>query len=122
MQKSKTKPNSKMVANQLGVLPQEVVWNNLRISKAEHLGRWAIATAFITVMIIFWAIPVAFVGAISQINYLTGLLPFLNFINKIPQVILGVVTGLLPVVLLAVLMALVPIICRCTYSRCYIPP
>jgi hypothetical protein len=117
MQKSKTKPNSKMVANQLGVLPQEVVWNNLRIGKAEHWGRWAIATAFISVMIIFWAIPVAFVGAISQINYLTGLLPFLNFINKIPQVILGVVTGLLPAVLLAVLMSLVPIICRCTYSR-----
>jgi hypothetical protein len=117
MQKRKTKPNSKMVASQLGVLPQEVVWNNLRIGKAEHLGRWAVATSFITVMIIFWAIPVAFVGAISQINYLIKLLPFLSFINKIPQAILGVVTGLLPVVLLAVLMALVPIICRCTYPR-----
>lgn len=112
MQKRKTKPNSKMVARQLGVLPHEVVWNNLRIGTAEHLVRWAATTAFITVMIVFWAIPVAFVGAISQINYLTELLPFLSFINQIPQAILGVVTGLLPVVLLAVLMSLVPIFCR----------
>lgn len=57
MQKKKTKPNAKMAARQLGVLPGEVVWNNLRIGTAEHKVRWAAATAFITVMIIFWAIP-----------------------------------------------------------------
>jgi hypothetical protein len=57
MQHRKTKPNSKMAARQLGVLPQEVVWNNLRIGTAEHWGRWAIATGIITVMIIFFAIP-----------------------------------------------------------------
>jgi len=57
MQKRKTKPNSKMAARQLGVLPQEVVWKNLRIGTAEHWVRWLLATAFITVMIVFWAIP-----------------------------------------------------------------
>ncbi|KAF2705259.1 DUF221-domain-containing protein [Pleomassaria siparia CBS 279.74] len=112
MQKRKTKPNSKMHAAQLGVHPDEVVWNNLGISTTMHWLRWIAATAFITVMIIFWAIPVTFVGAISQVNYLVQLLPFLSFINKIPTVILGVVTGLLPVVALAILMALVPIVCR----------
>jgi hypothetical protein len=40
----------------------------------------------------------------------------LSFINDIPKVVLGVVTGLLPVVLLAVLMALVPIVCRCKFK------
>jgi uncharacterized membrane protein len=57
--------------------------------------------------------PVAVVGIISNVNYLTENVPFLRWINDIPSVILGVVTGLLPTVLLAVLMALVPIICRC---------
>jgi hypothetical protein len=57
MQNRKTKPNSKMTARQLGVLPQEVVWNNLRIGVPEHWVRWIAATAFITVMIIFFAIP-----------------------------------------------------------------
>ncbi|KAL1610149.1 phosphate metabolism protein 7 [Paraconiothyrium brasiliense] len=112
MQKRKTKPNSKMSARQLGVLPQEVVWNNLRIGTAEHWIRWIAATAFVSVGIIFFAVPVAVVGIISNINYLTKTFTWLSWINSIPSVILGVVTGLLPVIMLAVLMALVPIICR----------
>jgi hypothetical protein len=55
---------------------------------------------------------VAFVGLISNINYLADRFTWLEWILKIPQVILGVITGLLPAVLLAVLMALVPIVCR----------
>lgn len=112
MQNRKKKPNSKLQARQLGVLPQEVVWGNLRISPPEHLARWAAATAFISVMIIFFAIPVAFVGLVSNINYLAERFTWLSWILDIPKVILGVVTGLLPSVMLAVLMALVPIVCR----------
>ncbi|KAH7130260.1 hypothetical protein B0J11DRAFT_522759 [Dendryphion nanum] len=112
MQKRKTKPNSKMRARQLGVLPQEVVWNNLRMGAPENWVRWLAATAFVTVTIIFFAVPVAFVGLVSQVNYLTGQFPWLGWINDIPPVILGVITGLLPVVMLAILMALVPIVFR----------
>jgi hypothetical protein len=92
--------------------PAEIIWGNMRISYPERMGRFAATTGFVTVMIIFWAIPVAFVGSISNINYLTDKLHFLKFILSIPPVILGVVTGLLPSVLLAVLMALLPIILR----------
>ncbi|XP_014562037.1 hypothetical protein COCVIDRAFT_11461 [Bipolaris victoriae FI3] len=112
MQSRKTRPNKSLQARQLGVMPQEVVWGNLRIKPAEHYVRWALATAFISVMIIFWAIPVAFVGLISNINYLAERFTWLEWILDIPKVILGVITGLLPAVLLAVLMSLVPIICR----------
>ncbi|KAF2008084.1 DUF221-domain-containing protein [Amniculicola lignicola CBS 123094] len=112
MQDRKTKPNNKMAARQLGVLPGEVVWDNLKINTSMHWIRWLAATAFISVMIIFWAVPVAFVGLISNINYLTGRFTWLEWINSIPPAILGVITGLLPVIMLAVLMALVPIICR----------
>lgn len=112
MQSRKNKPNSKMAARQLGVMPQEVVWQNLKIGTFQHLLRWAVATAIISVMIIFFAVPVAFVGLISNINYLAQRFPWLSWILDIPSVILGVVTGLLPTVMLAVLMALVPIFCR----------
>jgi len=112
MQSRKNKPNSKMDARQLGVMPQEVVWNNLKISKSQHMIRWAVATAVIAVMVIFFAVPVAFVGVISNINYLAERFSWLSWILDIPKVILGVVTGLLPTVMLAVLMALVPIFCR----------
>ena len=57
-------------------------------------------------------IPVAVVGAISNITYLVQVAPFLSFILKCPKVILGVITGLLPSIMLAVLMALLPIYLR----------
>jgi hypothetical protein len=53
----------------ISVTPEEVVWKNLRI-KTERRGRKIATTTFIALMIIFWAIPVAVVGAISNINYL----------------------------------------------------
>lgn len=56
--------------------------------------------------------PVAFVGLISNVNYLASRFSWLAWILDTPKVILGVITGLLPSVLLAVLMALVPIVCR----------
>lgn len=57
MQNRKTRPNKSLRAAQLGVMPQEVVWGNLRIKPAEHMARWALATGLITVMIIFFAVP-----------------------------------------------------------------
>ena len=103
----------------IGVNPEEVIWANLKISWASRVLRNIVTTGFVTALIIFWAIPVAFVGTLSNIQALTQgdptaippkppLLPWLSFINKIPSEILGVVQGLLPSVLLAILMALLP--------------
>lgn len=109
----------------IGINPEEVIWKNLKISWASRVVRNIATTAFVITLVIFWAIPVAFVGVLSNISALTQgqpatatapakgpLLPWLSFINKIPPVILGVVQGLLPSILLAVLMALLPIILR----------
>ncbi|KAJ8062119.1 hypothetical protein OCU04_008680 [Sclerotinia nivalis] len=96
----------------IAVTPKEAIWKNLRINKTQRRLRVAATATFLTAIIIFWSIPVAIVGAISNINYLTEKVPFLSFINDIPTVILGVVTGLLPSVALSILMALVPIVCR----------
>ncbi|KAJ4351591.1 uncharacterized protein N0V89_006934 [Didymosphaeria variabile] len=100
------------VARQTGILPGEVIWKNLKMNSWDRSLRRGLATAFIFAMILFWSLPVAVVGIISNVNYLTANVAFLRWIDDIPQVILGVVTGLLPSVLLAVLMSLVPIICR----------
>ena len=105
-------------SRQMGVLPEEVIWKNLGMGAKNRVLRHTVATVAISALIIFWSIPVAIVGVISNVNYLTENVPFLGFIDNIPSVILGVVTGILPVILLAVLMALVPIICRCKYSKC----
>ena len=96
----------------IGVNPDEVIWKNLRIKWWERIIRNAATIAFIVALVIFWAIPVAVVGSISNINSLTSKVPFLSFILKVPPVILGLITNLLPSILLSVLMALLPIILR----------
>jgi hypothetical protein len=105
----------KMAPRYTGIHPSDVIWSNLRMRGWERLLRYAGTLAIVVALIIFWSIPVAFVGAISNLNYLLGIPAFswLSFINSIPKPILGVVTGLLPVVLLSLLMALLPPFLRC---------
>ncbi|KAL2176782.1 uncharacterized protein P884DRAFT_300207 [Thermothelomyces heterothallicus CBS 202.75] len=95
----------------IGIRPGEIVWKSLSIPWWQKVIRRYAVVAFISAMILFWAIPVAFVGAVSNITYLESL-SFLTWLRKIPPVIMGVVTGLLPSVLLSVLMSLVPIVMR----------
>ncbi|KAL7267357.1 phosphate metabolism protein 7 [Rhizina undulata] len=101
-----------MAPRYIGITPADIVWSNMKLLWWERLVKFAGTTAFVTALVIFWSIPVAVVGTISQITYLTQKVPFLKFINDIPSSVLGVITGLLPSVMLAVLMALLPIILR----------
>lgn len=101
-----------MAPRYIGLTPAEIVWSNMKLQWWERLVKFAATTSFVIVLVVFWSIPVAIVGIISQINFLVSKVPFLAFINDIPEAILGLITGLLPVVMLAVLMALLPIILR----------
>lgn len=95
----------------IGVKPNEIIWKSLQISWWQKVVRRFAVLAFISAMIIFWAIPVAFVGLISNVTYLEGYV-WLHWLKKIPTVIMGVVTGLLPSVMLSILMSLVPVVMR----------
>lgn len=103
----------------VGVTPGEVIWKNLRIKWWERVIRRIVVISTVCAMIIFWAIPVAAVGAIANINKLeqTSTFGWLRYIfDPMPAAIRGVITGLLPTVLLAVLMSLVPIILRLLFK------
>lgn len=91
-----------------GIAPDDIIWENLSLSTHVRLVKYVLANSVLTVLIIFWAIPVAFVGAISHVDSLIKLIPAFKFINNLPSVLLGLITGLLPVVALAILMSLVP--------------
>lgn len=96
----------------IGLTPDEVVWSNLRIKWWERLIRNVVTISAVCATVIFWSIPVAVVGAISNINYLIEKLPWLSFINNCPSVLLGLITNALPSVMLAVLMSLLPVYLR----------
>lgn len=100
-----------MAPSYIGITPKDVVWSSLSISWWQKLVRRYAVIGFITALIIFWAIPVAVVGVISNVSYLENL-SFLTWLKQIPRIIMGVVTGLLPSVMLAILMSLVPVIMR----------
>lgn len=93
----------------IGMTPDDVVWGSLPLKTTERTARTVGANSFLTLMIIFWAIPVAVVGCISNITFLTEKVHFLSFINNCPAVLLGLITGILPTVALAILMSFVPV-------------
>ena len=96
----------------IGLQPEEVIWDSLRIRWWEQIMRDFFMMGVIAAAVIFWSIPSAFVGFISQIENLAKLIPFLKFLLSIPQVILGVIQGLLPALALSWLMAIVPWLLR----------
>lgn len=96
----------------LEVNPNDIVWENMRIKWWERYIRVMLVTCAVAGLIIGWATPVAFVGAISQVSYLSQTVPFLKFIGDFPPWILGLISGILPPLFLAILMALLPIILR----------
>lgn len=95
----------------IGVTPPEIVWSSLKVSWWQRVVRRFGVVAFVTALIIFWAIPVGVVGVISNVDNLRGIF-FLTWLNEVPPAIMGVITGLLPSVAMAILMSLVPVIMR----------
>lgn len=96
----------------IGIAPSEVVWSALNLSWWQRIVRKFAVKGGITALIIFWSFPAAIVGTISNVSYLTSVVPFLRFIDHLPEVLKGVIAGLLPSAALVLLMSFVPIICR----------
>lgn len=96
----------------IGIRPEEIIWSSLRMKWWEQIMRRFFMLGFIAVAIIFWSIPSAFVGTISNIDSLVDMFKFLSFIQKLPGPILGVIKGLLPALALSWLMAAVPMMLR----------
>lgn len=94
-----------------GMHPLEIIWSNLRIKGWERFLRKTAVITIVTLLVIFWSIPVALIGLISSLEKWTGPTsptPWLRWLNKLPPTIFGLVSGLLPTVMLALLMALLP--------------
>ncbi|KAI9799104.1 MAG: hypothetical protein M1825_004871 [Sarcosagium campestre] len=94
------------------IAPDDVLWDNMSLKWWERYVRGSIVTLVIGALVVGWAFPVAFTGLLSQLGYLTALLPWLAWINKLPASVIGLIQGVLPPALLALLMILLPIILR----------
>jgi hypothetical protein len=101
------------------ITPGDVIWKNLTLPSARRISQEGIATALVVATILFWFIPIAFVGTISNVAYLANTFKWLSFLNKLPDVVMGLLTGLVPPLLTSLLSKYVPNIFRCElkYTR-----
>ncbi|KAG5935690.1 hypothetical protein E4U60_003002 [Claviceps pazoutovae] len=101
-----------MSSRLLGVRPDEVIWSSLRLTWWELIVRRFLILTLVTAAIIFWAVPSAFIGSISNIETVTKHFKFLHFLNLLPKVILNFIQSFLPAIALSLLMAIVPWLLR----------
>jgi len=94
------------------VAPADVIWGNLGINPYEARIRRVVSYAATAALIIFWTIPVAFVGIVSNVSQLCVRYKWLHWLCTLPNVVVGIISGVLPPVALAILMMLLPIVLR----------
>lgn len=109
------------MARFIGITPSDIVWSSLDIPWWQLAIRRYAVLAFIAALVIFWAVPVAVVGVISNVSYLETI-SFLTWLKKVPDVIMGFISGLLPSVALSILMSLVPVVMRRELDHTYKRP
>ncbi|RDX47260.1 DUF221-domain-containing protein [Lentinus brumalis] len=102
----------RMQSKGVGVVPDDVIWSNLNMNPYEARVRTAVSWCITIGLIIVWAIPVAFIGVVSNVHALCTTYSWLAWLCKLPPVIVGIISGILPPALLAILMLLLPIILR----------
>lgn len=94
------------------VAPADVIWGNLGLNPYEQRVRRLISYAATAGLIVLWAFPITFVGILTNIVGLCKTYSWLSWLCKLPDVVVGVLSGVLPPVGLAILMMLLPIVLR----------
>ncbi|ROT42626.1 phosphate metabolism protein [Sodiomyces alkalinus F11] len=97
-----------MAPRLIGIPPDEVVWLSLRMGWFERMLRKFAVRALVMVAILFWSVPAAAVGIVSNIRNLSEMFVFLRWLQLLPAPILGFLQGFLPPLALSLLMAIVP--------------
>lgn len=94
------------------VIPEDIMWENTGMNPYQRKVRTIISWALTIGLIIVWAIPVAFVGVVSNVDALCEEASWLAWICTLPAPALGIIKGVLPPALLAILFILLPIVLR----------
>ncbi|EUC40045.1 hypothetical protein COCMIDRAFT_109764, partial [Bipolaris oryzae ATCC 44560] len=82
----------------------DVIWRNVNITWKDRTIRTVLSNMLIMAMATACVIPVALAGLLSQIIYITRAVPWLSWINELPEFLLSLLQGVLPPLLVAVLM------------------
>jgi hypothetical protein len=92
-----------MTPRTLPLSASDVVWENICIPWWSRNFRTVVSNVLIAGVGILCVVPIAFIGLLSQIIYVTQAVGWLGWINDLPEWSLGLLQGVLPPVLLAIL-------------------
>lgn len=91
--------------------PKDIVWANLNVNPYEKKIRTALFWGATWGLVLFWCLPVALIGLISNIDALVKLVHFLDFLTKIGY-LRNMIQGMIPSAMLALLNSCLPVILR----------
>lgn len=95
-----------------GTAPSDIIWPNIPVSWWEQFARMIIVYSAVAAIVFGFGFPVTFVGSLSQLSYLTTVMPALAWLDHLPSWLLGCIQGILPPAMLALVTAVVPTILR----------
>jgi hypothetical protein len=87
--------------------PREVIWSNLAKPVLKRALLKAIVYVVVFLIILFFMIPILFISALTTLNNLETLLPFIKAIVKI-KALTAVIQAFLPQLALIIFLALLP--------------
>ncbi len=74
-----------LVKTHIELVPEDVQWSNTSMSAAQRKTKTMLSWALTIFLIIIWAVPVAFVGLVSNVDTLCTTAKFLAWICKLPK-------------------------------------
>ncbi|KAL7904333.1 hypothetical protein GGI35DRAFT_489916, partial [Trichoderma velutinum] len=91
-----------------------IFWDNVAISWWQEQVRVVAVVVVLTGMVVLWAIPVAWSGALSQLSNLIQSQSWLSFLrsNTFTEYTAKALSGILPAVMIEILLFIVPFILR----------
>ncbi|RYC80664.1 hypothetical protein BFJ63_vAg16453 [Fusarium oxysporum f. sp. narcissi] len=94
----------------IGFCPEEIIWKNVSLTHREEWLRAILTYSIVFTMISLWSIPVAWTGALSQIDQLIQHYDWFAFLGKteVLRRSLSAIAGILPTAILAILLYILP--------------
>ena len=85
----------------------DIIWTNIATPNSWIKTASSVTTVVYITGMLFWAVIIAFIGAVSSLSNLAFVLPFVNSLDPVTYALIG---SILPVVVLAIFLGLLPVI------------
>ena len=82
---SATSKEHRAIKSSIEVVPEDVQWSNMSMSPMQRRIRTVISWSLTIGLIIIWAVPVAFVGVVSNVDTLCAKVSWLAWICTLPK-------------------------------------